>query len=177
MSEHEKAQESSHTGRHQSNTREAQKAEGSLQSPTSSEGCSTRKPDRLHFLVADDNKTMRMLVTKLMDQLGYDCDLVVNGNEAVEAYMRGHPVYQCILMDVSMPVMDGIAAMRLIRTFESENNLEPSNIVALTTGIQTLFAEDRDRMRKLGFTTALRKPFRVNDLNSLVDELGLFREA
>lgn len=177
MSEHEKAQETSHTYQHRSNTREAQKAEGLLKSPTSSDHCSTRETDRIHFLVADDNKTMRRLVTKVMDQMGYDCELVVNGKEAVEAYKRRHQVYRCILMDVSMPVMGGIEAMGLIRTFESENNLQPSNIVALTAGFRTLFAEDRDRMRKHGFTTALRKPFHVKDLNSLIDELGLVPEV
>lgn len=146
-----------------------------MKSPPSSEVPSAGKIDPIHFLVAEDNKTLRMLVTKIMDQLGHDCELVVHGEEAVEAYKRRHMVYQCILMDVSMPVMGGIEAMRLIRTFESENNLEPGNIVALTAGTQMFFTEDKDRMRKLGFTTALRKPFRVKDLNSLVDELGLVR--
>lgn len=120
---------------------------------------------------------MRMLVTKLMDRLGHSCDFVVNGEEAVEAYKRRHHVFQCILMDVSMPIMGGIEATRLIRTFENENNLNPDYIVALTAGTRTYFTEERDRMRKFGFTTALTKPFHPNDVNILVDELGLLREV
>ncbi|KAH8788946.1 CheY-like superfamily [Diaporthe sp. PMI_573] len=174
MSEHEQAQEASHTGQHPYNTPEAQRTEGIVQSQPNSEDLSTRKFEPIHFLVADDNKTMRLLITKLMGRLGHDCDLVVNGEEAVEAYKKGHQAYQCVLMDVSMPVMGGSEAMRLIRTFEEENSLTPGNIVALTAGMR--FAEDKERMRKLGYTTALRRPFRPNDLNSLLDELGLLRE-
>lgn len=177
MSEHEQAQETSHTGQRPCNTPEAPKTEGLVKSQPDSEGPSTRKFKPVHFLLADDNKIMRMLVTKLMDQLGHSCDFVVNGKEAVEAYKRRHQVFQCILMDVSMPIMGGIEATRLIRTFENENNLNPGYIVALTAGTRTFFTEERDRMRELGFTTALRKPFRLKDVNSLLDELGLLREV
>ncbi|KAG6358420.1 hypothetical protein INS49_014304 [Diaporthe citri] len=177
MPENEQAQETPHTSQRLCNTPEAPKAEVLVKSQPDSEQVSTRKFKPVHFLVADDNKIMRMLVTKLMDQLGHNCDLVVNGEEAVEAYKERHQVFQCILMDVSMPIMDGIEATRLIRTFETENKLNPGFIVALTAGTRTLFKEDRDRMRKFGFTTALRKPFHLKDVNSLVDELGLFREV
>ncbi|KAI7781480.1 response regulator receiver protein [Diaporthe eres] len=177
MSEHEQAQETSHTGQTPSNTPEAPKPEGLVKTQPDSEGPSTKQFKPVHFLVAEDNKVMRMLVTKLMDRLGHSCDFVVNGEEAVEAYKRRHHVLQCILMDVSMPIMGGIEATRLIRTFENENNLNPGYIVALTAGTRTFFTEERDRMRKFGFTTALIKPFHPKDVNSLVDELGLLREV
>lgn len=177
MSEHEQAQETSHTGQRPCNAPEAPRAEGLVKTQPDCEGPSTKQFKPVHFLVAEDNKVMRMLVTKLMDRLGHSYDFVVNGEEAVEAYKRRHQVFQCILMDVSMPIMGGIEATRLIRTFEKENNLNPGYIVALTAGMRTFFTEERDRMREFGFTTALRKPFRAEDLNSLVDELGLLREV
>lgn len=176
MSEHEQAQETSHTGQRPCNTPEAPKTEGLVKSQPVSEGSSTRKFKPVHFLIADDNKVMRMLITKLLDQLGHSYDLVVNGEEAVEAYKKRHQVFQCILMDVSMPVMGGIEATGFIRAFEKENNLNLGYIVALTAGSRTLFTEDRDRMRKLGFTTALRKPFHLQDVNILLEELGLLHE-
>lgn len=120
---------------------------------------------------------MRKLVTNQMGKLGHSCEFVVNGAEAVEAYQSRHQVFQCVLMDVSMPVMSGIEAMRRIRQFENDNNLGPGYIVALTAGIRTMFPGERDRMRKLGFTTALIKPFQLKDLNSLLDELGLLHEV
>lgn len=175
MSGHEQAQETSHTGQDRYKIPEPQKAEDKNTVNSDSGGTLTRKFEPIHFLVAEDNQTMRRLVTNHMGRLGHHCDLVVNGEEAVEAYKKGNENYQCILMDVSMPVMGGIEAMKLIRTFEEENNLKPGRIVAVIAGM--VLEGERDRMRKLGFTTVLRKPFHLTQLNSLLDELGLLREV
>lgn len=175
MSGHEQTQETLHTGQDPYNMPEAQKAEDKVTSHSDFGGILTRTFEPIHFLVAEDNQTLRRLVTNLMGRSGHHCDLVVNGEEAVAAYKKGYESYQCILMDVSMPVMSGIEAMKLIRTFEEENSLKPGRIVALTAGMG--LEVERDRMRKLGFTTVLRKPFRLPQLNSLLDELGLLREV
>lgn len=175
MSGHEHARETSHTGQDRYKISEAQKAEDKLTSHSDSGGMLTRKFEPVCFLVAEDNQTMRRVVTNLMGRSGHHCDLVVNGEEAVEAYKKGNESYQCILMDVAMPVMGGIEAMKLIRTFEEENSLKPGRIVAVTAGMGV--QGERDRMCKLGFTTVLRKPFQITHLNSLLDELGLLREV
>lgn len=167
-------QEGSHTCQHSHATPEGQRTESTLQPQPNSEASSPRKFQPIHFLVAEDNKVNQKLFTRMIDRLGHDCDLVVNGEEAVEAYKQGHRAYQCILMDVSMPVMGGIEATELIRAFEEENSLEHGYIVALVAGMRS---SEKDRMQKLGFTTAIRKPLTLKDLNSLLEELGILREV
>lgn len=165
-------QEASHTCQHSHAIPEGQRTEGTLQPQSDSEAPKEFQPIR--FLVAEDNRVNQKIFTKIIDRLGHDCDLVVNGQEAVEAYKKGHRAYQCILMDIAMPVMGGMEATKLIRAFEEENSLEQGCIVALVAGMRL---EDKDRMQKLGFTAAIRKPMGLKELNSLLEELGLLREV
>ncbi|CAK9174734.1 unnamed protein product [Ilex paraguariensis] len=78
---------------------------------------STSKPK---ILLVEDNKINVMVTRSMMKQLGYSIDVVDNGVEAVRA-VQGSP-YDLILMDVCMPVMDGLQATRLIRSFEETGN-------------------------------------------------------
>ncbi|XP_047940040.1 histidine kinase 5-like [Salvia hispanica] len=68
------------------------------------------------ILLVEDNKINIMVAKSMMKQLGYAIDVVSNGAEAVKAVQRSS--YHLILMDVCMPVMDGLQATRLIRSFE-----------------------------------------------------------
>ncbi|KAJ8555340.1 hypothetical protein K7X08_012836 [Anisodus acutangulus] len=77
----------------------------------------TSKPK---ILLVEDNKILVMVTRSMMKQLGYGIDIVNNGVEAVRAVQ--HNRYDLILMDVCMPVMDGLQATRLIRSFEESGN-------------------------------------------------------
>ncbi|XP_042001770.1 histidine kinase 5-like [Salvia splendens] len=68
------------------------------------------------ILLVEDNKINVIVTKSMMKQLGHDIDVVNNGAEAVRAVQCN--VYDFILMDVCMPVMDGLQATRLIRSFE-----------------------------------------------------------
>ena len=68
---------------------------------------------QLHVLVADDNAINQRLLTALLDGAGHTVDRGENGRKAVEAVMRED--FDIILMDVQMPVMDGIQATSRIR--------------------------------------------------------------
>ncbi|CAN4076523.1 unnamed protein product [Withania somnifera] len=72
------------------------------------------------ILLVEDNKILVMVTRSMMKQLGHDIDIVNNGVEAVRAVQRNR--YDLILMDVCMPVMDGLQATRLIRSFEESGN-------------------------------------------------------
>ncbi|KAG6553889.1 hypothetical protein Mapa_004806 [Marchantia paleacea] len=76
-----------------------------------------QRPQRLpRILLAEDNKVNVMVAQSMLKRLGHSLEVVSNGAEAVHAVQKSN--YDLILMDVSMPVMDGLEATRLIRRFE-----------------------------------------------------------
>jgi len=89
----------------------------------------------LRLLAAEDNPTNRQVLQAVMDSLGIDVDIVPDGQEAVEAWRTGG--YDLILMDIQMPVMDGIAAAREIRSLEAKEGRRRIPIVALTANALT----------------------------------------
>jgi signal transduction histidine kinase/ActR/RegA family two-component response regulator len=89
----------------------------------------------LRLLAAEDNPTNRQVLQAVMDSLGIDIDIVPDGQEAVEAWRNGG--YDLILMDIQMPVMDGIAAAREIRAEEARDGRRRTPIVALTANALT----------------------------------------
>jgi signal transduction histidine kinase/ActR/RegA family two-component response regulator len=89
----------------------------------------------LRLLAAEDNPTNRQVLQAVMDSLGIDIDIVPDGQEAVEAWRAGG--YDLILMDIQMPVMDGIAAARAIRDEEAAQGRRRTPIVALTANALT----------------------------------------
>jgi signal transduction histidine kinase/ActR/RegA family two-component response regulator len=89
----------------------------------------------LHLLAAEDNPTNRQVLQAVMDSLGINIDIVPDGKEAVEAWRTGG--YDLILMDIQMPVMDGITAAREIRAEEDASQRRRTPIIALTANALT----------------------------------------
>jgi len=110
------------------------------------------------ILVVDDDKISRTIAGLLLNQLGFSVDFALNGAEAVAAYEPGK--YATILMDMQMPVMDGIEATRKIRQIEpSKGGGVP--ILALTANV---LPEDRQRCLEAGMTDVLTKPYKKEKL-------------
>ncbi|XP_051119351.1 histidine kinase 5 [Andrographis paniculata] len=90
------------------------------QANESSECSSSNSPEEVEMkpkiLLVDDNKINVMVARSMMKQLGHNIDVVHNGADAVRAIQQTR--YDLVLMDVCMPVMDGLKATRLIRSFE-----------------------------------------------------------
>ncbi|KRB40665.1 hybrid sensor histidine kinase/response regulator [Phenylobacterium sp. Root700] len=84
----------------------------------------------LRLLAAEDNPTNQQVLAAVMGSLGIEIDIVPNGKAAFEAWRDGS--YDLILMDIQMPVMDGIDSARAIRTAERENGRFRTPIIALT---------------------------------------------
>jgi PAS domain S-box-containing protein len=84
----------------------------------------------LRILLADDHPTNRLVVELMLASLGCDLTSVENGQEAVDAVLANR--YDVILMDMQMPVMDGLAAIREIRRYEAEAGLAPTPIFTLS---------------------------------------------
>lgn len=79
------------------------------------------------FLVADDAAFMRMRCVKLLHEQGHETIEAGNGKEAVDLYQREHP--DGVLLDITMPEMDGLAALRAILA------LDPAARVAMVTAV------------------------------------------
>lgn len=84
----------------------------------------------LQVLVADDNLTNQLVLRLLLEQIGIHADFVENGKAAFDAWQGKH--YDLVLMDMQMPVWDGLTAMRAIRQSEIETSRTPVAMVALT---------------------------------------------
>ena len=119
---------------------------------------------KLHVLVADDNRVNQRLVAALLQAVGHTAQIVANGREAVEAVMGGG--FDVVLMDVQMPVMDGVKATRRIRSLPPPANVIP--IVALTADAVTGAEE---RYRNAGMDAYLSKPLSPETLAATLDAI------
>jgi hypothetical protein len=109
-------------------------------------------PRRLRLLVAEDHPVNRQYLAALLEAQGHDATYVTNGLEAVDAVReRG---FDLVLMDLHMPLMDGVAATRAIRAL-SDPVRSTVPIVALTADA---FDETRDRCLVAGMNDFLTKP-------------------
>ena len=109
----------------------------------------------LRILLADDSSENRFLIRGYLRETGSAIEEVENGAEAVETFKRGD--YDVVLMDAEMPVMDGYAATRAMRTLEKEKGKTATPIFALTA--HALKAA-KERSLESGFTEHLTKPIR-----------------
>ena len=103
-------------------------------------------------LLAEDNMINTLLATTLLETVGYSVETVTNGAEAVEAVRRAP--FDLVLMDVHMPVMDGLEASRQIRAADGDWASVP--IVAMTANAMT---SDRDACLMAGMNDFVSKPF------------------
>lgn len=110
----------------------------------------------LNILVVDDAEVNQLLVTKMLEKLGYTPTVVTNGQEAFDAVMRAN--YELILMDLFMPELNGIEATKMIReSLEDESPL----IIGITSSI---FDEELNEGKEAGIDDFVQKPFRTEDL-------------
>jgi CheY-like chemotaxis protein len=118
---------------------------------------------RPRILVAEDNLVNQKLAVRMLERLGYQSDVVSNGDEALAASER--EAYAAIVMDCQMPVMDGYEATRRIR--DREQRVGPSlgrahiPIIALTANAMQ---GDRERCKAAGMDDYLSKPVKKDDL-------------
>ncbi len=113
-------------------------------------------------LVADDNLVNLKVANFMLTKLGYNIDTAMNGREAVDkvaqALLPGATPYAAVLMDVNMPVLDGIRAS--LQIAQAHGPLAPP-VWALTASV---LAEDRQRYREAGMLGPLAKPLHIDEL-------------
>jgi signal transduction histidine kinase/BarA-like signal transduction histidine kinase len=119
----------------------------------------------LHVLLADDNEANRELVGAILRAVGHQVDLAVNGAEAVAAVARGD--YDLVLMDVQMPVQDGVSATQAIRRLDGRAAHVP--IIALSANV---LAQQVETYRASGMNDHVAKPIVPAELLSKVARWG-----
>jgi CheY-like chemotaxis protein len=100
----------------------------------------------------------------MIRRLGYECDVVANGAEALAAmHLRS---YAAVLMDCYMPEMDGFAATRQLRELERAGGATRTPVIAMTA---LAMAEDRDRCTESGMDDYVSKPVNLTALGSALE--------
>ncbi len=117
-------------------------------------------------LVVEDNLTNRMVIEAALGKLGVLYQSVENGQFAVDA-IRGGMRPDLVLMDMQMPVLDGIKATEAIRQWESDTWQERIPIIALTA---SAFAADQQRCFTAGMDGFLAKPLNIHDLTQVLEK-------
>jgi two-component system sensor histidine kinase RpfC len=118
----------------------------------------------LKILLADDNRTNRLVVSKILERGGHVVHAVNNGETALDALDEG--AFDVLIMDVNMPVMTGLEAAKLIRFGEVDGSRLP--IIALTADATTEMAE---RTSEAGMDVCLTKPVQPTVLLRKVEEV------
>ncbi len=123
------------------------------------------KPEKGLVLVVEDDRVNSLLARKMLEFIGMNVEVVSNGKEAVEAFVPGK--YSAILMDMQMPVMDGIDATLRIREIDTASGTHVP-ILALTANA---LQRDRDRCFAAGMDDFITKPFTKDTLAEKLSKL------
>ncbi len=153
---------------HKAPTAEAGTGKGQPISPTLiTRHTLAEQSPRPRILVAEDNVVNQKLAVRMLDRLGYQPDVVSNGQDAVTAFERES--YAAIVMDCQMPTMDGYEATRLIRAQEERPDASRTRahipIIALTANA---LPGDRERCKAAGMDDYLTKPVKTDDLGLIL---------
>ena len=111
------------------------------------------------ILVAEDVLPNRILIAKMLQKFGINCDFAENGQEAIDKFKHNH--YDLVLMDCQMPVMDGYTATQQIRLIDKS-----IPIIALTANVTT---EDNQKALAAGMDDVITKPLQIATLGHFLN--------
>jgi len=182
------------TGTHESGETDSHKPTDDSKSvikkpaPPSRSSSSTKPPEIVrNVLLVDDNRINLQLLVTYITKTGHNFTTASDGQQALEAYKaqcetvlgasaqrpdtaQGGPVsspFDFVLMDVSMPVMDGLESTRQIRSHERANNIAPTMVIALT-GLASASAQQEAYVS--GVNTFMTKPVKLKELGKLLEK-------
>jgi CheY-like chemotaxis protein len=121
----------------------------------------------VQVLAVDDNAINLRWMTVSLTRLGCQVDTAEDGAAAVAKFANKQ--YDVILMDIMMPVMDGIAATREIRKMEAERQTVPANRVKIIAITANAFEDDRVKLFGAGIDHFLSKPFEIVELQQILN--------
>ena len=138
--------------------------------PQSLSASSHADPSALRVLAAEDHPANRLVLQALLEPIGVAVSFAENGREAVDA--MGSGAFDLVLMDVNMPVMDGVSALAEIRALAGPAARTPVHMVTAN-----VFEEDVRRYMAAGADGVLKKPIDVRELFGLMERIRALRAA
>ena len=122
-----------------------------------------------NVLVAEDDETSQQLIQIILESKGVTVKTVNDGEKAVDYVTQLHQdsSLDFILMDINMPITNGIDATKEIKDYETKNNVKHTPIIAFTANAIT---GDKEKYLKLGMDDYLSKPIQYPDLYNILDE-------
>lgn len=118
----------------------------------------------LKILAAEDNPTNQLVLRSVLRQAGVEPTIVDNGAKALAAWSEGH--WDAVLMDIHMPVMDGLAALKEIRRLEAEQDRPRTPVIALTANAMR---HQVDLLLEAGMDDHVAKPIDIGQLLGALD--------
>ena len=136
----------------------------------SRQSAGTLSLDGLHLLLCEDNAMNREIAVKLLKFRGISADIAINGREGLTLFANSKPgTYDAVIMDVRMPVMDGIDATKAIRSLTRED-AEKIPIIAMTADA---FDDDVQKCTDAGMNAHISKPIDPETLyNTIAAEVN-----
>jgi PAS domain S-box-containing protein len=119
-----------------------------------------------NVLIVDDYEANIVIISSLLENLGYDYDVAYNGMEGVRRATEND--YDLILMDVQMPGMDGFEATRRIRALEMQKGSRPVPVIGVTAHVRSA---DRQQCLDAGMTDFIPKPFNPDQVEAFLRKL------
>jgi len=119
-----------------------------------------------HMLVVEDNPTNRVILKTMLNRMGLTTRLAEDGQVAYDVYSSSEE-FDGILMDVSMPRMNGLESTRLIREWERKNEQRRCPIIAITANA---YSEDRQACLDAGMDDFIAKPIMVEQLSASLNK-------
>jgi CheY-like chemotaxis protein len=125
-----------------------------------------KKSDHPNILLVEDDPLNQDVAQIMLNHLGFQPDLAANGLEALQALKKRR--YDIILMDLKMPVMNGLDATKAIR--EKLPPVDQPHIIAITAYAMTY---DREKCIRAGMDDYLSKPITLEDLKEIISRYSL----
>ncbi|KAL4987461.1 hypothetical protein BDW68DRAFT_161114 [Aspergillus falconensis] len=150
---------------HQTETAPSHPTDHSAPGASSEPSAPERQP--LRVLVAEDDPINAKIIEKRLGKLGHTVRRTVNGEECANAYSEEATQWDVVLMDIQMPILDGLESTKRIRQFESQSDILNLHIPIFAVSA-SLLEKDAQMYMEIGFDGWIMKPINFNRLNTLL---------
>lgn len=129
----------------------------------------------MRILIAEDDMVSRKFLSKFLSQYG-ECDLVIDGLEAIDAYMmalKDKEPYDLVCLDIMMPKVDGVKVLKAIKDLENQRGVEHKAKIIMTTALSE--AQFVQKAFEYGCDAYASKPIDIAKFEQVLEKLGFIK--